>query len=141
MDLFGVNTDDAQRLIGKNIMFLTQPLVQDNILQENEYLTLLQSIFNHYDRSKVVIKTHPRDTFPYKQYFPDIEVYDKKVNIQLLLLSGVRLQKAVTICSSSINAFPNEVEADWFGTGMHPNLRQFYGEEMKPFRPYNQMTL
>lgn len=141
MDLFGVNTDDAQKLLGKNIMFLTQPLVQDNILQENEYLTLLQSIFNHYDRSKVIIKTHPRDAFPYRQYFPDIEVYDKKVNIQLLLLSGVRLQKAVTICSSSINAFPNEVEADWFGTGLHPNLRQFYGEEMKPFRPYHQMSL
>ena len=141
MDLFGVNMDDAQRLIGKDIMFLTQPLVQDNILQEEEYLTLLQSIFKHYDRSRMIVKTHPRDSFPYHRYFPDIEVYDKKVNIQLLLLSGVRLQKAVTICSSSINAFPDEVEADWFGTGVHPRLGQFFGNDLCPYRPYNQMTL
>lgn len=140
LDLFGVNRQDSRILEERTTMFLTQPLVQDNVLTEGEYLSLLRSIFSHYDLSKMVIKTHPRDMFDYKKHFPDVAVYDKKINIQLMLLSGVDIQRAVTICSSSINAFPNEVEADWFGPTAHPAIEKFYGK-MKPFRPYNQMTL
>jgi len=140
LDLFDVNDEDTQMLKDKSIMFLTQPLVQDNMLTEQEYVSLLQSVFSGYDASQIVIKTHPRDRFDYRRYFPEIAVYDKKINIQLLLLSDVHIQRAVTICSSSINAFPNDVEADWFGSQVHPAIQQYYGD-MTPFRPYNQKTI
>lgn len=140
LDLFGVDGQDSQILEGRTTMFLTQPLVQDSVLTEGEYLSLLRRVFSHYDLSKMVIKTHPRDMFDYWKHFPDVAVYDKKINIQLMLLSGVDIQKAVTICSSSINAFPNEVEADWFGPNAHPAIEKFYGK-MTPFRACNLMKL
>lgn len=141
LDVFNVTDEDIASLQNMETMFLSQPLVQDGILKRDEYITILKGIFKHYDTSKMLVKPHPRDTFDYVHYFPGISVFKKKVNVQLLVLLGATLQRAVTICSSSINAFPNEVEADWFGQKCHPALVDFYGNDLKPFRPYNQMTL
>ncbi len=141
LDVFNVTESDIESLKKVETMFLSQPLVQDGILKKDEYITLLEGIFKHYDTSKMLVKPHPRDTFDYVHYFPEISVFEKKVNVQLLVLLGAKLKRAVTVCSSSVNAFPEEVEVDWFGTGCHPALLEFYGDNMKPFRPYNQKEL
>lgn len=141
LNVFDVTDDDIASMENVEIMFLSQPLVQDGLLKKDEYIGLLHAIFRHYDTSKMLIKPHPRDVFDYASIFPEVSVFRKKVNVQLLVLMGTKLQRAVTICSSSINAFPNEVEADWFGVQCHPAIGEYYGNDLKPYRPYNQMTL
>lgn len=137
--VFNVSEEDIALLNGRKVMFLTQPLILDCHLTEEEYVAILREVFAHYDLAQVILKLHPRDNFDYKRYFPDILVYNKAVNMQLLVLLGANVERAVTICSSSVNAFPNNVEVDWFGPAIHPKLSAFYGDNIFPARPYNQL--
>ncbi len=138
---FNVAQSDVDGISGRDIMFMTQALITDAILSETEYLHLLNRLFSRYDQSKLLIKLHPRDRFDYRRYFPDVAVYDKPVNIQLLVLMGTSVSKAVTICSSSINAFPETVDVEWLGVEAHPALKRFYGDTLLPMRKYKQIQL
>lgn len=137
--VFDVNDDDIKILNSKSFMFLTQPMVKDGILSEDEYLQILKNIFAHYDQSQLLLKLHPRDDFDYKRHFPSVTVYGKKVNMQLLVILGANVERAATICSSSINSFPESVEADWYGVDIHPKLKRWFGEVALPYRRFNQM--
>lgn len=139
MRVYGVGTEDIELLNSKRFMFLTQPFVRDRIMTESEYIELLHKVFSHYDTSQMLLKLHPRDTFDYRRYFPEVTVYDKKVNMQLLVLLGANVERAITVCSSSVNSFPETVEVDWFGVDWHPKLRAWFGEMIPPYRKYNQM--
>lgn len=137
--LFDITAEDLSMLCSRNLMFLTQPMVKDRVLTEQEYVNVLTEVFSHYNQNELLLKLHPRDSFDYKKYFPEVEIFRKPVNMQLLVLLGVSVRKAITICSSSINSFPESVEADWFGVDLHPNIREFFGGSVRPSRHYNQM--
>lgn len=139
MKVFDVSDDDIARLNGKKFMFLTQPMLKDRILDEDEYVEILKAIFSKYDHSQLLLKLHPRDNFDYKRYFPDVEIYDKNVGMQLLILLGADVSRAITICSSSVNAFPETVEVDWFGVDVHPKVKEYFGENALPSRKFNLM--
>lgn len=137
--VFDIDDADIATLNSRKVIFLTQPLTLDCGLTEEEYLGILRKIFSHYDHSQLLLKLHPRDRFDYQRHFPQVAVYGKNVNMQLLVLLGTRVERAATVCSSAINAFPDSVQADWFGPGLHPKLLAFYGTTMRPDRPCNQM--
>lgn len=139
--VYAVGNDDVNLLNSKSVVFLTQPMIKDRILDESEYLDLLRRIFSHYDMSHMLLKLHPRDNFDYRRYFPEVAIYDKPVNMQLLVLLGTNVTRAVTICSSSVNSFPESVEVDWYGPDVHPKVRIFFCGTVVPNRTYNQMTL
>ena len=109
---------------------------------EQEYADLLERIFSHYDYSQLLIKTHPRDHFNYVKYFPDIAVFDKPVNVELLSLFNFSFRKAVTISSAAVFSLPETIELDWFGPNIHPKIYAVSGSnETKLPRSYNQMYL
>lgn len=141
LNVYGIDDNDIRLLNSKRYMFLTQPFTRDRTLTDEEYCHLLQRVFSHYDTSQLLLKLHPRDNFDYQKYFPDITVYDKKVNMQLLVLLGATVERAITICSSSVNSFPESVPVDWFGVDIHPKLKSFFGEMVPPYRSYNQVSL
>lgn len=138
--IFDVDDSDIAILNSRPYIFCTQPMVKDGILSEKEYLAILNPIFEHYGTSKLLLKLHPRDDFDYQHYFPEVTVYSKKVNMQLLVLLGANVERASTICSSSVNSFPPEVQVDWYGTDFHPKLKAWFGSAVPPARPYNQIT-
>ena len=137
--VFDVSDEDVNTINSKRFVFLTQPMVKDGILSEDEYLQILKNIFSHYDQSQLLLKLHPRDDFDYKRYFPKVIVYGKKVNMQLLVILGANVERAATICSSSINSFPESVEADWYGVDIHPKIKAWFGNVAPPNRSYKQM--
>lgn len=139
--VFSVGKDDISLLSSRHCMFLTQPMVDDQILSESEYVDILKKIFHCYGEENLLLKLHPRDRFDYRKYFPQVAIYDKKVNMQLLVLLGASVDRAITICSSSINSFPESVEADWYGSDIHPRLKAHFGKMVPPYRKYNQMAL
>ena len=142
LNIFDVRQEDCVQLQSKPVIFLTQPLIDDQILTTTEYLEVLQKIFSHYDYSEILIKTHPRDSFDYKQYFPDIAVFNKPVNLQLLSLLNVSLKKAVTIFSTAVMDLPENVEIDWIGVDIHPKLLAFVGTDKVDLpRPFNKVNL
>lgn len=127
LSLFDVTQEDIRVLSSKPILFFSQPLKEDCNLSEEEYLMLLNHLFSHYKKQDLLIKTHPRDKFDYTKYFPEIPVYAKSVNSQLLQLLGLTPKKVVTFFSSAVEAFPESVECDFYGTDIHPNVYTMYG--------------
>lgn len=130
-----IKTGDSSN---QHYMFLTQPLVDDGILTESEYVETLKRIFNNYDQRQIIIKKHPRDTVDYRVYFSDIHVYPDNVNLELLFLTGLQIKKAIAICTTSVNTLPGNVEIDWYGSCVHPKIQDFLGNTIIPQRPYNK---
>lgn len=137
--VFDVTDDDVQMLSQKSTIFLTQPLVFDKLVSEQDYVSLLNEAFAHYDINDMVIKTHPRDTFNYKKHFPSITVFDKPISMQLLSLIGIKIKKAVTFASTAVDILPDEVQIDWFGIPTHKLLKKIDPINFPSNRPYNQM--
>lgn len=128
LSLFDITDEDIRILSSKPIIFFTQPLREDCRLTDTEYCDLLNRLFSHYVKRDIIIKTHPRDKFDYSKYFPEIPVYSKSVNSQLLQLLGLAPKRVVTFCSSAVEAFPESVECDYYGTDVHPSVQAFFGD-------------
>ncbi|MBO2524451.1 MAG: hypothetical protein CW341_01935 [Bacteroidetes bacterium] len=142
LDVFDVTPEDCARLQSKPIVFFSQPMVGDQLLNDVEYVEVLQKIFDHYPHSELIIKTHPRDKFNYSKYFPDIDVFNKPVNLQLLSILSLSLKKAVTIFSTAVMDLPENVEIDWIGVDIHPKLLAFAGTDKVDLpRPFNKVNL
>lgn len=139
--LFDVTESDVELLKSRPLMFMSQPIVEDFGLSTNEYISLLSTIFRRYDQRKLIIKTHPRDKFQYQKYFSDIIVFEKSVNSQLLSLFGICPQKVITICSTSVESFPDSTEVDWIGVDCHPKIQSHYDCSVTPHRKYQKITL
>lgn len=141
LSLFDIADSDVSLLKSRPIMFMSQPIIEDYGLSESEYVSLLSAIFTRYDQRKLIVKTHPRDTFQFKKYFPDVIVFEKPINIQLLVLCDICPRKAITICSSSVEAFPDNTEIDWYGVDCHPKIQAHYIVPVEPNRQYHKITL
>ncbi len=122
-----------------SIMFLTQPFVKDDVLTEKEYIELLNNVFAKYDKQKLLIKRHPRDTFDYTKHFGNIKIYDDAINLELLVIIGMKIQKVVAICSTSVDCIPEDIEVDWYGTGAHPKIEAYLGKTIVPHRKVNYL--
>ncbi|MBP3762590.1 MAG: hypothetical protein J6I49_01775 [Bacteroidales bacterium] len=137
--VFNLDEEDLSLLRSRRVIFLTQPLMLDCGLTEEENAELLRRLVAPYGEADIVFKVHPRDRFDYRRHFPHAAVYDKSVNMQLLVLLGASVQRAVTICSTAINSFPESVQADWYGPQVHSKIVQAYGTNIRPMREYNQI--
>ena len=140
LGVFDISEADLQQIQSRPIVFFSQPVA--DLLTEQEYVDLLERIFSHYDYSQLLIKTHPRDHFNYVKYFPDIVVFDKPVNVELLSLFNFSFTKAVTISSAAVFSLPESIELDWYGPNIHPKIYAVAGSsETRIPRTYNQMSL
>lgn len=138
---YNISTEDLELMQLRPFMFMSQPIVKDGYLNEIEYVDLLNEIFDRYGTDQIIVKAHPRDTFNYEKYYPNITLFRKPINVQLLVLNGALPQKAFTLFSSSINAFPDCVEVDWYGTGVHPKIAKRFSQNVIPNRTCNMITL
>jgi hypothetical protein len=120
--LFSLTTDDVHSLKGKDIILLTQWFSEDEFLTEREKIEMYRIMIKDIDKSKLVIKPHPRESTDYTRFFLDVFVFTKKVPLQLLDMIGVRFKTAYTVSSSAVSSFPYEVEKKCSGYGIHPKL-------------------
>lgn len=139
--VFDVTPDDIELLKSRPLMYMTQAIDIDYELSSDEYVQLLSKIFSHYEQDQLLLKLHPRDKFDYRKFFPKVAVYSKTINMQLLSLYDIRPEKVITIFSSSVESFPDEVQVDWFGIECHPKIKSHYTSRIVPNRKFNQMTL
>lgn len=137
--IFHISKEEVQ--VPQGNVFLTQPLVDDNILTASEYKALLDKLFAHYPSSELCVKVHPRDTYDYTTNFPNVQLMTKPINLELLFLLGWKCNRIISICSTAVNAIPNDVGVDWFGTEIHPKLIAYFGSTMLPHRKYRKVEL
>jgi len=127
LKLFNIDLSAPIFTTKKSIIILTQPFYVDvPNFSEQEQIDLYKEIVERYDKSEVVIKTHPRDKINYCQYFLDIEIFDKPIPMQLLSILGVRFEKAVTIFSSAVLDFPYKIKVEKIGMSCRKKIENYF---------------
>jgi hypothetical protein len=137
MGLFDISRNEIEFLNSRPNLFFSQPLMNDCGLTEEEYVDVLTKIFHHYPSKSIIIKTHPRDNFDYTKHFPEMIVFSKPINSQLLCLMEITPQKIITVSSTAIEGFPETIECDYYGIIVHPKVEKYFGNNFKPKRKVN----
>lgn len=113
-------------------ILLSQPMVEDCGLTEDEFEAVYRPFIDRYAQSGVVIKPHPRDKFDYENRFPNCRVLRTRIPMQLLSAFGLNFKRAITICSSSVSDMPEDIELVWLGAEIHPKIAEVYGHSSPP---------
>lgn len=114
---------------GREILLLTQPWNEDcytypeKNFTEADKIELYKTILEGYDEKQVIIKTHPRERTDYRHFFPETLVIDTPTPMELFLLVGLKIKKAITVSSSSIHTFDDSVERVLLGTEFTPKIK------------------
>ena len=108
-------------------LFLTQPLMEDCGLSEDEAFDVYAPFVERYAAGGIAVKVHPRDGFPFMRRFPEAKPIDTLLPMQLLCLSGMRFSRVVTVCSSAADSLPEGIEVVRIGTSVNPKLVAAWG--------------
>ncbi|SJZ58269.1 Glycosyltransferase family 52 [Cetobacterium ceti] len=127
LEIFDFNRDVLEKLKGRDIILFTQPVSEDCDFDELEKVTIYEEILKNYPKERVVIKTHPREKTKYRDFFPDYLVLDKPFPFELLNLLGVKFKKSVTLFSTAALGLGEDVEVDFYGTRVHPEIEKKFG--------------
>ena len=119
---------------GAETILLTQPIMEDCGLSEDEFAAVYRDLINCNLPAGVVIKPHPRDKFDYERHFPDCKVMRTRMPMQLLCAFGMNFKRAITICSTSISDFPEETEIVWIGNEVNAKILNAYGHVDPPVK-------
>lgn len=116
LDVFGFGQDIEEVSKGDSVLLLTDPLAESSSVNVKEQIRIYKEIMSHYDESKIIIKTHPRDHyFDYRHYFPQSRVIDKPFPSELFMLLNLPFKKVVTAFSSAVYPFIGKIPVDWYG--------------------------
>jgi hypothetical protein len=115
MDVYDFSSEDICFIKSKKIILFTQPLFPDLIPAE-EHERIYCSIIKKYPIEDLLVKPHPRDTFPYEQLDEKLMVFRKRFPSQIFDMAGIKFEKAITVFSSAVKSFEYPVSVDWYGT-------------------------
>lgn len=131
MEIFDISTNDLEHFKSVDTMIITQPLWPDSVSQE-EHVDIYKRLISLYDESKVIIKTHPRETIDYKIIFPKAKVFEKPLPVQILVMMGLNIKRAVTLYSTAVAQLPENITVDWYGTEFDDRLFKKVGHFSEP---------
>lgn len=131
LEIFDVSEQDIVFFRNADTMLITQPLWPDSVSKE-VHADIYKKLLAFYDESKVIIKTHPRETLNYKELFPKAKVFAKPLPIQLLAMLGINIKTVVTIYSTAVMQFPKNIAVHWYGTEFDNRLFEKVGHFPTP---------
>lgn len=127
INIFGITREEIEILNKGTIILFTQPLSEDKCISEKEKINIYREILKKYKEKEVVIKPHPREKTNYKDHFPKYCILEENVPIELLILNGLEIKKAVTLFSTAVFGLEKDTEIDFYGTEVHPNILKRFG--------------
>lgn len=134
---FSCYSEDFAVFEGKETIVFTQPFSEDNFISKEEKVNVYRTILQHYDPEKTIIKTHPReDSSLYKTHFPAFTLFDKKIPMELLSLSGIKFKTAVTAFSTAALNLNYPLQIDWYGTEISDALQKAFGSIPCPVKTF-----
>ena len=128
LNVFDISPRDLDVLKSKKIILLTQAFYDDKMVTQEEQVEIYRKILLNYNHKDVIIKPHPRDHINYSKLFPDILLFDKVVPMQFLSIIGIQFETVVTVSSSAVLSFGDNVKIDWYGNHVHPGILRVEGE-------------
>ena len=127
LQVFNITELSFRIINNKETILFTQPLSEDKCISEEEKISIYREILKKYKEKEVVIKPHPREKTNYKEHFPKYCILEEKVPIELLILNGLEIKKAVTLFSTAVFGLGKDTEIDFYGTEVHPNILRRFG--------------
>lgn len=127
LKIFNFNDSILKKITSDTVMLFTQPLSEDKIISEEEKIELYSKILKKYNNQSIIIKPHPREITDYSKYFPDYYVMIEKYPVEILELVGINIKKAITIFSTAVFGIGKNIEIDFYGTEIHPELLKKFG--------------
>lgn len=126
---FNVSDEDLAQLQSRKCLILTQPLSEDGMITEEQKIEIYRKYITQFGDKNSMIKIHPREKTNYKQYFPEVMVFDKIVPMQLFNLLNVSFETVATISSTAAVSFINGKTNVYFeGTEKYPEIAARYGK-------------
>ena len=98
LNIYGLTHQDINELKKYKKIVLTQPYGKT----EKDKVEFYAKCIGGYNVDDVVIKSHPRETTDYSNYFPNAYFFGKQIPFQLLEMCGVKFKEIYTINSSSL---------------------------------------
>lgn len=94
------------------VLLLTQPVSEDigPRFTEEEKIEMYRELLSGIDERTVLIKTHPREKTDYRKYFPQATVLDTYCPMELMIIMGMKVEKAITVNSTAIYSLADSVE-------------------------------
>ncbi|AYZ74731.1 hypothetical protein EGX98_02665 [Fusobacterium necrophorum] len=127
LKIFDFSIEKMKNLSAKNYILFTQPLSEDSVISEEEKIDIYKKVIKNYDKKKLIIKTHPRETTDYSKIFPEIAILNAKFPAELLFIFNIPFEKVITLFSTSVMIFENSVEIDFYGTEVNEKLLRRFG--------------
>lgn len=131
LEIFNINLHEIKNLENsKNkILLLTQPLSEDEIIDEKEKINMYKEILKEREIKEIFIKEHPREETNYIFEFKDIKVniISKEFPIEVLLLLDIKFDKVITIFSTAALNFKEKSKIEFIGTKKYPKLKEKFG--------------
>lgn len=125
--IFGFNDVVLNSIKNKKYILFTQALSEDGFMLEEEKIILYKRIISNYNEDLLVLKTHPREKTNYKKFFPKIEILDQIFPAELFELLDIKFEKVITIYSTTVLNFSNDIEIDFYGTEVNDKLLKSLG--------------
>lgn len=126
-EIFGVNIESLQKIEDRKIILFTQPLSEDGIISEEEKIEIYSKILEKYQQKDIIIKSHPREKTNYSDYFPECYVMKEKYPVELMILNGLKVDRAITLFSTAVFSLNKMAKVDFYGTEVHPKLLERFG--------------
>ena len=103
-------------------------LTQTLPIPDNDKIAIYKRMLEGSDLNKVLIKTHYAETTNYSEAFPEAEVINSPIPMQLFSLLGYSPRKVMTISSSAIAPFIKDgVDVVFLGTECDSRIAEKYG--------------
>lgn len=125
LDLYNCTKQFEESCRKCDSILLTQPLSEDGVITEEEKLEIYRNMVG--DRL-VIIKPHPREITHYQSHFPQCQVVESAVPIELLSLLGFEPRHVYTVFSTAALSFSKSSEIHFAGTCVHPSIVRRYGD-------------
>ena len=108
LKLFDITEEELNMYSNKDVILLTQAAWQGK--STDDMIEMYREMLKPYDKSRVVIKRHPRETMDYEDFFPGYDIITKAFPMELFSLVGIRFKVALTYNSTAIFSFPYDLE-------------------------------
>lgn len=115
MKFFGITPEEADTISREDIILVDQPLADDGLITPDEQAEMVRRIIERYGADRVLLKAQYRNSMNYRKIPPDVFVWDKLTPMELLSLCGVSFSEAVTVNSTAVLSFPENVKIAWLG--------------------------
>lgn len=110
---YNLTKEDLNCLHNCDSVLITQTFSEDNIMSEEDKVEMYKRLISGIEIDHLLIKPHPRETTNYKLYFPNANVFIKKIPIQLFELCNITFKKVYTVFSTAVFSFKDAEVVFW----------------------------